>query len=185
MISIDDKMYITKEINTVVTQYAKQVLIKQLLLQFSFVKPKKAHKKKAKNVTALLENVSNYNENYDNLDPTYQLEILEVVWAFLKPLDKSQLTALYFLVLNTNYLNHLEDFETNTVIENKSDEQFNTQFGRELAYKIYQPDLTELDNEVENYLKNLLCNFALEFDLSLEDKYSVTNINDMIKSYTS
>ena len=183
MISIEDKMYITKQINTIVVRYAKQVVLKQLLLQFSFNKPKKAHKKKAKNVTHLIESVSNYNEHYSSTSPELALEVLECVWAFLKPLDKSQLTALYFLVLNENYLNHLDDFENNTAIETMSDAQFNTQFGRELAYKIHQPDATQLDNDLETYLTSLLCNFALEFDMSLVDKHTVTHINDMINNY--
>ena len=58
MISIEDKMYITKQINTIVVRYAKQVVLKQLLLQFSFNKPKKAHKKKAKNA------IENYIEDH-------------------------------------------------------------------------------------------------------------------------
>jgi len=73
MITIDGKLYITKEVNSIVISYAKEIVLRQLLLQFSF---------KNKKVTNLLESVSYYIGDPPPID--IELELRDVVGSFIK-----------------------------------------------------------------------------------------------------
>lgn len=60
---------------------------------------------------------------------------------------------------------------------------FRYKFGRELAYKLYNPESTELKDELVNKLQNLLICFASEFDFSLVDENSICEILETIEYY--
>ena len=53
-------------------------------------------------------------------------------------------------------------------------------FGRELAYKIYELEASDLDSDLEELLKSNISNFSNELDLSLIDKYTVKHILETI-----
>ena len=166
MIDIDDKLYITKEVNSIVISYAKTVVIRKLLLGFSF-----EENSNNKTVSSILENVNFCN---GDLNPDVELELIEFIYPFLKKLNKTDITALHFWTINNLYLRYLEDLDNNPeddLDENDSDKVFNFKFGRKLAHKLYDPESTELDDELFEEIKALLMNYASEFDLSLITKW--------------
>lgn len=182
MITIDEKLYITKKVNKVVLKYAEKVVLKKLLKHFSF---EKTLKKKKKKVSNLLESMNYYN---GDIPPEIQFELIDLIYSFLEKLDTYDTTALYFWAINKLYLRYLEELEyasDDYFDENDSDEVFNFKFGRMLAQKIYDPESTELEDELFQELQNLLITFSTEFDLSLIDKYSIIYIKEAISSYSN
>lgn len=178
MITINDKLYITKEVNSIVVRYAKTVVIRKLLLEFSFGK-----NSKNKNITDLLESV-----NYCNgiLDIFVEEEMGKIIYPFVKRLDKNDTTSLHFWTLNKLYLKYfqeIDDNDDNGVFIEQSDDDFDSKFGRKLAHKLYEPKFTELDNDLIQELKNLLTNFASEFDLSVINKQTKKEILETIDNY--
>ena len=57
---------------------------------------------------------------------------------FISKLDQNDKTAIYFLALNENYLVYYDDFVANEGA-NLNEDLIDKEFGRELAYKIYNP----------------------------------------------
>ena len=110
-----------------------------------------------------------------------ELALFEFLWRFKKNLDKEELTALYFWVLNQKYMCYLENFEC--ADDTSSEKEFDREFGRSLAYKIYEPNDSDLEHEAIKELKILLCNFASEFDLSVMDKFTLEQIVEVIDMY--
>jgi len=180
MITINDKLYITKEINNIVFSYAKTVILRKLLIAFSFEKDSKN-----KTITELLESVNHCN---GVLDMFVEEEMENIIYPFVKRLDKNDTTALHFWVLNNLYLKYFEelnDNDDNGVFIESNDVDFDFKFGRKLAHKLYEPEFTELDNDLIQELKNLLTNFASEFDLSVIDDYLFECISETIENYCS
>ena len=171
MITIDEKLYVTKEINGVLIDYAKENVLKKLLLKFSF--RKKNNKEK---VTDLIESVGYYNG--DMVPSEQHLDLVNLIHNFLKGITKEELTALHFWMLNENYDRYVEESEINN-----HDENFETKFGRELAYKIYEPESSWLNDELDEALLNLLINFASEFDFSIVDNNTKKGILHTINSH--
>ncbi|WP_141673210.1 hypothetical protein [Allomuricauda sp. CP2A] len=66
-----------------------------------------------------------------------------------------------------------------------SEKEFDREFGRSLAYKIYEPNLSGLEGDTIEELKVLLCNFASEFDLSPVDEYTYEDILEVMDIYCS
>jgi len=62
---------------------------------------------------------------------------------------------------------YLEGFEYD---DTHSEEESDREFGRSLAYKIYEPKASDLDHETFEEVKLVLCDFASEFDLSLVER---------------
>jgi len=177
MITIDDKLYITKEVNSIVVSYAKEIVLRQLLLEFSF------KTKKDKKVTDLLGTVSYYNGDLPPID--IQLELAKLVSSFIKKLNKEKLTSLYFWVINEKYFKYIDDVNAEYDLENDTIENDNFKFGRELALKLYEPEATELKNDLNNELEGLLINFASELDLSNINKHTKKEILETIDNYCS
>ena len=180
MITIDDKLYITKEVNSIVVRYAQTVVLRKLLLEFSFEK-----NSKNKNITDLLESVNHCN---GVLDIFVEEEMENIIYPFVKSLDTNETTALHFWTLNNLYLKYFQDLEYNNddgIEIEPNDADFDFKFGRKLAHKLYEPEFTELDNDLIQELKNLLTNFASEFDLSVIDDYLFECIYETIENYCS
>ncbi|WP_209406424.1 hypothetical protein [Pseudozobellia sp. WGM2] len=78
---------------------------------------------------------------------------------------------------------YFENFldESDTHPEKKFDEEF----GRSLAYIIYDPNASGLEADTIEELKVLLCNFASEFDLSVIDEFTLEEIVEVIDIYCS
>ncbi|WP_111706570.1 hypothetical protein [Lutibacter citreus] len=180
MITINDKLYITKEVNNIVVSYAKTIVLRKLLINFSFKKDSKN-----KIITDHLESV---NHCKGVLDVFVEEEMDDFIYPFVKNLDKDETTALHFWTLNKLYLKYFQDSDYNDddgIDIEHSDADFDFKFGRKLAHKIYEPEFTELDNDLIKELKNLLANFASEFDLSMVTKYTRQNILETIENYCS
>lgn len=175
MISINDKLFITKEVNSIMVAYAKKVVLRKLILEFCF-----ESQSNTETISDLLESV-----NFYGFDIPYEIEIglSEFLQRFTKNLEKDELTALYFWVLNQKYLHYLENFECDD--DTYSEKEFDREFGRTLAYKIYKPNDSDLKHETIEELKLLLCNFASELDLSLIDEYTCEQILEVIGVYCS
>ncbi|MBD3724370.1 MAG: hypothetical protein IE891_06205 [Flavobacteriaceae bacterium] len=61
MITVDEKLIVTKQINEVLCRYAKRNLIKEFLFTFSFPNCSKENLKlKPKNINPLLETINYY-----------------------------------------------------------------------------------------------------------------------------
>ena len=100
-----------------------------------------------------------------------------------KKLNKEKLTSLYFWVLNKQYIRYIDGVNSGNDFEIDTIENENYKFGRELALKLYEPEATELKNNLYNELEGLLINFASEFDLSLIDQNTKNNILGIIDNY--
>lgn len=174
MITIDDQLFVTNEMNAIVLDYTQKIVLKKLLMGFSFESGDKAQI-----VTDLIQSVNYY--GIDAKPSDIELELSAYVWGFFADLKKEERTALYFWVLNQKYQFYLDEFECNDDTLNLS--EFDRKFGRELAYKIYEPNDSNLIQDTIQELKNLLINFASELDLSLIDEYTSEQILEEIDNY--
>lgn len=169
MINIKDKLYVTKEINYIIVSYAKDKVLRKLLKQFSF-------NGNTKKISELLQIVSYYNGDAPPIDQQDEMQTL--IFNFLKQLTIEELTALRYWVLNNKYSQYFDETE----IEDMG-EGFDQKFGRELAYRLYEPENSQLDNDMKELLYYRLINFASEFDLSVIDKHTKQTVKDTIKDY--
>lgn len=174
MITIDDQLLVTNELNSIVIDYTQKIVLKKLLTKFSFESTDHGQV-----ITDLIQSVNHY--GMDTKPPEIELELSEYVWSFFTTLKKEECTALNFWVLNQNYLLYLDEFECND--EAFSENEFDLKFGRELAYKIYKPNDSELTQDTIHELKNLLINFSSELDLSLIDEYTSEQIREEMDNY--
>mgnify|MGYP000097233202 CR=1 FL=1 len=174
MITIDDQLLITEEMSAVVIDYTQKIVLKKLLMKFAFKSGNQAEV-----VTDLIQSVNYY--GMDTKPFEIELELSAYVWNFFAALKKEERTALYFWVLNQKYLRYLDEFEYYDDTLNVS--EFDRKFGRELAYKIYEPNDSGLIQDTIHELRNLLINFATELDLSLIDEYTSEQILEEIDNY--
>lgn len=153
--------------------YFKKIVLRKLLMGFSF-EPQSNNRA----LTDLFKSV-----NYCGFDLPYEIELalFKMLLCFKKNLKKEESTALYFWGLNQKYLYYLEGFEYDDAV--CSETNFDEEFGRFLAYKIYEPNASGLEQETFEELKMLLFNFADEFDLSLVDEYTYENILEVMDMY--
>jgi len=98
-------------------------------------------------------------------------------------LKKDELTALHFWGLNKKYMCYFEQYLADC--DSYSEKHFDAEFGRSLAYKIYEPKVSGLEEDVMEELKLLLCNFASEFDFSLVYEYTYGDIFEVMEMYCS
>lgn len=155
--------------------YFQKIVLPKLLIEFSF-----GPQSNNKAITDLFESVNYYGFN---LPYEIELALFEMLWHFKNNLEKEDCTALYFWGVNKKYLHYLEDFEYDD--DTCSEQEFDEDFGRSLAYKIYEPNSSGLEEETIEKLKVLLCNFAGEFDLSLVDEYTYEDILEVTDMYCS
>ena len=168
-------MFITKDVNSATIGFFKNAVLRKLLMEFSF-EPESNNG----TITNLFRSVNHY--GFDLSYETRQ-DLTEILWRFKNDLSKDELTALYFWGLNQKYMCYLDNFlaECNTNLE----EKFDMEFGRSLAYKIYEPMASGLEEDTIDELKLLLCNFASEFDLSLVDASTHEDILEEMDVYCS
>ncbi|WP_438962314.1 hypothetical protein [Nonlabens sp.] len=57
-----------------------------------------------------------------------------------------------------------------------------SEFGRELAYKLYDSEGYNLEQELDDELKNYLITFADVFDLSYVSMHTVREVLEVIKT---
>jgi len=176
MITIDDQLLITNELNSIVIDYTQKIVLKKLLTKFSFESTDHGQV-----ITDLIQSVNYY--GMDTKPPEIELEFSEYVWSFFTTLKNEERNALYYWVLNQKHLRYLNEFECNN--ETFSENEFDREFGRELAYKIYDPDDSNLIQDTIHELKNCTINFASELDLSLIDEYTSEQILEEIDNYCS
>ena len=180
MITFSEHLIVTKELNNVVCRYAQKVLLKEFLLDFTFLKNKKGKRKiKPKNINPLLEELS---AHQGDIYGDEELEISEFITVFISKLDQNDKTAIYFLALNENYLVYYDDFVANEGA-NLNEDLIDKEFGRELAYKIYNPNASELDEDLNELLQNKISSFADDLDLSEIDESSIEQILETIESH--
>ncbi len=178
MISITEKLFVTKEINDVLLKYAKEVLLKDFLTSFCF--PKELRESE---IIADADTLSEIQHQYMNgyvLDFDLSSNIQTYISEFLSQVDNSSLTSLYFLLLNENYM---EYFDEMLDMESIPEQKIDYQFGRELAAKLYHAETSGLAEELNTYLYNVICNFSTEFDLSAIDANIIGIIREKIDSY--
>ena len=181
MITVDEKLIVTKQINEVLCRYAKRNLIKEFLFIFSFPNCSKENSKlKAKHINPLLETI-NYYQGDIYLDTLVEVE--NYINAFLNELDENDLTALQFFTLNENYLNHIDEFE-NEDDSNYIKEEFEKKLGRYFAKKLYEPEQNGLNEELQEMLQNQISRLANEIDLSVLNKETISDILHAIELIT-
>ena len=168
-------MFITTDINAATIAYFKKSILRKLLMSFSF-----EPQSKNKIITDLFKSVNHYGFDLPN---EHKLDLFGMLMQFKDNLEKDELTALYFWGLNQKYMYYFENFsdERDTYAEKK----FDGEFGRSLAYKIYEPNASGLEEDTIEELKVLLCNFASEFDLSVMDEFTSEEIVEVIDIYCS
>lgn len=184
MITVKQDLIITKQVFKVVCDYAKKVLLKDFILKFSFQKTIffKTEIKKSE-INAVWESL-NFNQGemvYEDLESVH-----DYIQEYIEQLEESDLHALYFLTFNENYTKYCQDFEDNEGEEfTDNDENFYLKFGRELAYKIYEPEESDLDSDLEELLKTNISNFSDALDLSKNDKYTENHLLEVINNLYS
>lgn len=184
MITVKQDLIITEQVYKVVCDYAKKVVLKDFILKFSFQKNIFFNTKiKKKEINPLLQSL-NFNQGeivYDDLEG-----VIDYIYNYISQLKQSDLHALYFLTFEENYLKYSQDFEVNEGSDVKYNyDKFDAQFGRELAYKIYEPEDSGLDSDLEDFLKKNISNFSEELDLSEINKYSVNHILEIVDNLYS
>ena len=180
MITFSEHLIVTKELNKVVCRYAQKVLLKEFFLDFTFLKNEKGKRKiKMKNINPLLEELSSHQ---GDIYGDEELDILEFINGFVFKLDQNDKTALYFLVLNENYLIYYDDFVANEGAD-LDEGSIDKEFGRELAYKIYNPKASGLDEDLNELLQNEISSFADDVDLSEIDENTIEHILETIEGY--
>jgi hypothetical protein len=117
--------------------------------------------------------------NFFGFNMPYEIEIdlSTFLKEFKNNLEKEELTALYFWVLNQKYSFYVEDFKCE---DGNSEKEFDREFGRSLAYKIYEPNNSGLEHDTFEELKLLLYDFTSEFDLSVIDECTSDQILEVI-----
>jgi hypothetical protein len=63
------------------------------------------------------------------------------------------------------------------------DDLIDKEFGRELAYKIYNPKASGLDEDVNELLQYKISSFADDVELSEMDESTIEHILETIESY--
>ncbi|WP_136468947.1 hypothetical protein [Flagellimonas onchidii] len=174
MITADDKLLITKEINTIVVDYTKKVVIRKLLVLLSFESTSDCEV-----VTDLIRSLNFYGMNAKPTELEFQLS--ELLEKFIENLKKEEQTALHFWTLNQKYLYYLEEFECDD--DRYFENEFDKRFGRELAHKIYDPNNSNLRQDTFQELNNFLSIFASELDLSIIDEFTAEQILEEIDRY--
>lgn len=181
MITVNENLIVTRQVNEIMCRYAKKVLIKNFLLEFSF-------HKEVINFNELITDDINpllvkLNFNQGDINNDEYTDVNEYVLNYIKQLDESDLVALYFFTINKKFFSYLNDFEKNEGFEIKDDgEKFDIQLGRELAYRIYEPQTTNLDQDLADLLRSTISTFSNEIDLSEIDEYSVEYILETINN---
>lgn len=174
MITIEDKLFITKEVNLVLYKYAKEIIQRELLYLYSF-----SNNPNSSVISELIVDISSHKGNV--LPPELQHQLSDLVHKFIEGLTSEKQVALNFWVLNNLYLEFLDT----THVENETDtkEQFNQKFGRELAYKLYDPKNSGLMDDLLVLLTTLLIAFSSELDLSLIDENTSVDLMEIINNY--
>ncbi|KIX22070.1 hypothetical protein SY27_05225 [Flavobacterium sp. 316] len=181
MISVNEKLIVTKQVNEIMCRYAKQVLLKDFLYHFSFTSfSKRFNKLSIENVNPLLETL-NYHQGDFNLDTLP--EVINYLNYFLNHLDEHDIMALYFLSLNQNYFQYNDNFIKQESLENI--DSFELKLGREFAYKLYEPEASGLREDVEKMLMKKISRLVNELDLSLVTEESIEEIIESIETISS
>ena len=63
------------------------------------------------------------------------------------------------------------------------EDSIDKEFGRELAYKIYNPKASGLDEDLNELLQNEISSFADDVDLSEIDENTIEHILETIESH--
>lgn len=181
MITVDENLIVTRQVNEIMCRYAKKVLIKNFILKFSFQKQVvNFNELQMDDINPLLETL-NFCQGNINIDVF--TDVNEYVLNYIKQLDENDLVALYFFTINKNFFIYLNGFENDKGFEIKNDcDKFDIQLGRELAYRIYEPEATNLNQDLEDLLRNTISTFTNEIDLSEIDEYSVEHILEIINN---
>ena len=96
LINISDKMFITKDVNAATLAYFKGIVLRKLLMAFSFVS-----KPYNRTITDLFKSINHYGFNLPN---ELEIDLFGMLWQFKNNLEKDELTALYFWGLNQKYM---------------------------------------------------------------------------------
>jgi len=177
MISIDEKLYITREINQIVVDYAKKVVLKDMLFAYSF-----ENKRGEKELTVLIKEVHSFCPDRPTKNSAKKLT--EFVKSYLQSLSKYKKEAIYFWTLNHKYGKYLDiemSFDDNDLEVDGKNRTFDERFGRTLAGMIYNPQVTELEEDCLNLLCDYLFSFTDQLDLSLIDEYTIVTVLEQIE----
>ncbi len=172
MITIDDKLYVTKEMAFVMMEYTRKIVLKKLLNRLSF-----RSDGKKKKLNYLLQNLNYYNGDTPEGDDYFELHNL--ISKFINNTSETEQTALYFWTLNHNYMMYYDEKDT----EIEEEDTFDQRFGRELALKMYEPKVSGLKSDLEDLLYKYLLVFSSEFDFSCIDKSTIRTVKRTIKEY--
>lgn len=173
-------MFFTKELNEIVVSYAKKNVLNTLFNKMCFGEYE--IDLLAQNKLALNENLFRMAYYNGDLPPELKLEVMDFVECFLSQLNKKDLTALYFYIFNINYDRYLQDFEASDYDEEKETD-FHEQFGRSLAFKIYNPEGTFLEGDLSEALYDLATMFASDFGNTESSDNSIEQALEIIDSY--
>ena len=172
MITIDDKLFVTKEMADVMVTYTQKIILKKFLMDLSF-----DNKGGELKLTNLLQNLNYYNGDTPDGDDYFTLCALAT--KLIDDSNEIDRTALYFWVLNHNYMTYFNESET----ENDEGGTFEERFGRELASKMYEPNVSGLKSDLEELLYSVGLMFSSEFDFSEIDESTISSVLKAVDNY--
>lgn len=179
MITINDQLKVTKQVNQITRSFVTRVLKRDLLYLFCFdTKAPCSHDEKT--ITYRLETAWYYQ---GDITPELLLELQSFIYNYFKMLNEDEKMAWYYYTVNENYLNYTDEFEASNFEMNYTIEETNFQFGRNLAYKLNFPDYSFI-NEVYSTIQSILLSFSCELDLSLINSYTSETILETIDIHT-
>ncbi|MFK7900374.1 MAG: hypothetical protein AB8B61_06420 [Cyclobacteriaceae bacterium] len=110
--------------------------------------------------------------------------VVPFIESYISSLSESSLQAWYYTVLNSNYEKEIEQHTDSTSPE-ETYEKISEQFGREMAYQLYDPKESGLNDSLKNYLLSLIISFSQEVDTSQIDHDFIEECKETINSLTT
>lgn len=181
MITFSNQLILTKELYTAVCRYAQKVIIKDFLTKFTFTDSSK-HKSQyiVEDINSILESL---NLNQGDFYPETEEYVENFISEFLEQLDESNKVALHYLVIDSNYDNYYDGFINNEGESISDEKKTEKVFGRQIAYKIYDPIDSDFEEDVYEFLKGKIWSFSNEIDLSLINDTTIAYLLEKIEDF--
>jgi len=178
MITVDDKLIVTKQLAEVIKRYTLDNVLKLMFNKICFDEPLDERRDMSKLFVGVLEN---YDCSYGITHSGVKIKLINFISEFIDTLDDADFNGLFFYLTNINYSKELDSFIENEYDEDNSEcGSLDEEFGRYLAYKIHYSELKERKSLLLDYLVDLVSSFSDEFDL--KDEFSSADVENKIRN---
>lgn len=179
MIELSNEMFITKDVYRALVDYGN-ILVVDLLRKAVNLEEKEDGDGEI--YYTIREEFEKLNFQEGQLQSDFFEELITLTTNYLKELKDSDKTALCFCLINeekhyNKLLEYIEEEDSDTM------EQYDRKIGREMARLIYHEDKKELMEWCNEFLIEIICSFACEFDFSLIDESTKDHLDYVLNEY--